>query len=122
MKAKIETTAAMPGSVQRMVRRWWRKISGADTRLATGLLGALSAETLYKSDCFDYICWLGETQQRENVKEAPFLVLASDGTTCWGKTYAEAVKVAMQHDKELYEAVQNLELPDDDPPNEKAEP
>ena len=29
-----------------------------------------------------------------------------------GYTFADAVEVAMRHDKELYEAVQNLELPE----------
>jgi len=84
----------------------------ADDDLATRLLCALSAETLRKADYFDYICWLEETQQRDNVKEAPFLVMASDGTTCWGKTFADAVRKAMRHDKELYDAVRNLELPE----------
>ena len=27
-----------------------------------------------------------------------FLVLAQDGTTCWGKTYREAIDEAMKHD------------------------
>lgn len=97
------------GSLQRWIRRWWRRISGADARLANGLMAALSAEMMYKADCFDYLRWLNETEQRENVKTADFLVMASDGTTCWGKTYAEAVKVAMHHDKELYDAVRELE-------------
>ena len=72
----------------------------------------------YKADCFDYVCWLEETQQSETVKGADFLVLASDGTTCWGKSYADAVKVAMHHDKELYDAVQDLEA---NPPNDGAD-
>ncbi len=93
----------------------------SDETLANRLLCALSAETLYKSDCFDYLCWLNETEQRENVKTADFLVMASDGTTCWGKTYADAVKVAMHHDKELYDAVQNLVLPEDEQPNDQAQ-
>ena len=77
----------------------------------------LTQEMMYKADCFDYLCWLEETHQRENVKEAPFLVMASDGTTCWGKSYADCVKVAMKHDKELYDAVQNLVLPEDEHQN-----
>lgn len=106
----------MPGSVRRLVRLW-RWITGADTRLANGLIQMLSTEMQYKADCFDYLCWLNETEQRENVKTADFLVMASDGTTCWGKSYSDAVKVAMQHDKELYDAVQELEMPEPEQPN-----
>ena len=80
--------------------------------LATKLLCALSADTLRKADMFDYLCWLNETEQSDRVKGIDFLVLASDGTTCWGKTFEEAVKVAMRHDKELYEAWKALELPE----------
>ena len=70
----------------------------------------MDGETLYKSDCFDYLCWLEETHQSENVKGCKYLVLASDGTTCWGHTYADAVKVAMHHDKELYDAWKHLTI------------
>lgn len=80
----------------------------SNEELATKLVYALSAEKLYKADCFDYLCWLNETEQQERVKASAFLVMASDGTTCWGKTYKEAVKIAMQHDKELYDAVLEL--------------
>lgn len=121
MAAKIADYASRKGrgvGLRRFVRRWWNRISGADRRLATGLVAALSAEKLYKADCFDYLCWLEETDQREKVKDADFLVLASDGTTCWGKTYADAVKVAMHHDKELYDAVCELEA---NPPNGRDE-
>lgn len=76
----------------------------ADDRLAARLVSALSVETLYKADLFDYLCWLEEKEQRNRVPGADFLCLASDGTTCWGKTYSEAVKVAMQHDKGLQDA------------------
>lgn len=81
----------------------------------------LTQEMMYKADCFDYLCWLEETHQRENVKEAPFLVMASDGTTCWGKNYADCVKVAMKHDKELYDAVKELEMAETEPPNAPAD-
>ena len=87
--------------------------------LAAKLICALSAETFYKSDCFDYLCWLEETHQSENVKGCKYLVLASDGTTCWGHTYADAVKVAMHHDKELYDAWKDLEMPEPEAPNDK---
>jgi hypothetical protein len=77
----------------------------------------LTQEMMYKADCFDYLCWLAETEQRENVKTADFLVMASDGTTCWGKSYADCVKVAMKHDKELYDAVKDFEASQVEPPN-----
>ncbi len=83
----------------------------SNDELATKLLSELSTEMLYKADCFDYLCWLEETHQSEHIKGVKFLVLASDGTTCWGNTYSDAIKVAMQHDKELYDAWKALELP-----------
>lgn len=64
---------------------------------------ALSAEKLYKADLFDYLCWLEAKHQGElpgNVYR-DYLVLAGDGTTCWGKSYPDAVKAAMQHDKNV---------------------
>jgi hypothetical protein len=67
-------------------------------------VSALSIETLAKAELFDYLCWLEEKEQHERVPNADFLCLASDGTTCWGKTYADAVKVAFHHDKGLQDA------------------
>ena len=66
-------------------------------------LKKLVDDLLYRADLFSYLCWLEEKEQRERVPEADFLCLASDGVTCWGKTYADAVKVAMQHDKQLHD-------------------
>lgn len=66
--------------------------------LATKLLCALSSETLRKADLFDYLCWLNESEQHDAVPDAKFLCMASDGTTCWGKTFAEAVRKAEKHD------------------------
>lgn len=71
---------------------------------------ALTAKTQYKADLFDYLCWLEERQQKERVPGASMLVIASDGTTCWGHTYEEAVKVAMHHDKGIQDA-KDLTLP-----------
>ena len=51
-----------------------------------------------KADMFDYLCWLEQCQKPVELRDQ-FLCLASDGTTCWGKNYAEAVRVAMEHDK-----------------------
>lgn len=90
----------------------------SDDQIATRLCAMLTQEMMYKADCFDYLCWLEETQQRDGVKDAPFLVMASDGTTCWGKSYADCVKVAMKHDKELYDAVKELEMAETEPPND----
>lgn len=111
------------GFVRRIATKAWRILTRADSRLANKLVRMLSAEMMYKAECFDYICWLEETQQSENVKGAAFLVLASDGTTCWGKSYADAVKVAMHHDKELYDAVRDFEASEpENPPNDRTEP
>ena len=83
-----------------------------DSELANKLIIGLSREVQCKADCFDYLCWLEETLQSDRVKGAKFLVLASDGHTCWGNTYADAVKVSMKHDRELYDAVKDLVLPE----------
>lgn len=73
------------------------------------LLNNLVADLMYRADLFSYLCWLEEKQQHERVPEADFLCLASDGVTCWGKSYAEAVKVAMEHDKQLHDYNQQRE-------------
>lgn len=53
---------------------------------------------------FDYWCWLETVSAPEELSmTAPALVLASDGTTCWGDTFADALRVAWLHDRELYE-------------------
>lgn len=57
-----------------------------------------------KADLFDYLCWLEGKNEPEELRGADRLCMASDGTTCWGKTYAEAVRVAMEHDKGLHDA------------------
>lgn len=71
-----------------------------------------------KADMFDYLCWLEDycafRQAALDGKAGDYLVLAADGTTCWGKTYAEAVRVAMEHDKEMFDATSS--------PNDKAQP
>lgn len=72
--------------------------------VATKLLVSLSAEIIRKSDMFDYLCWLGENDKLDSVKGAPFLVLASDSTCCWGDTYEQAVGAAFAHDQARYEA------------------
>jgi hypothetical protein len=59
-----------------------------------------------KADMFDYLCWLDGMQSPEELHGVQRLCIASDGTTCWGHTYAEAVRVAMEHDKEIFDAMQ----------------
>lgn len=56
MNATLETGTQLAGSLRGFVRRLWRRVSGADARLANGLLAVLSAEMVYKADCFDYLC------------------------------------------------------------------
>lgn len=63
---------------------------------------------------FDYLCWLEDFGPFRDAagdgKADDHLCLASDGTTCWGKTYADAVRVAMEHDKEIHDATEKLNL------------
>lgn len=73
-----------------------------------GIEAKLWQKMQLKADMFDYLCWLEDfcafRQAALDGKADDYLVLASDGTTCWGKTYAEAVRVAMEHDKEMHDA------------------
>lgn len=55
----------------------------SNDELAAKLLCVLSQEMIRKADLFDYLCWLEEKEQSERVPGADFLVLASDGSTCW---------------------------------------
>jgi hypothetical protein len=79
---------------------------------STALLGAsdakLWAKLMLKAEMFDYLCWLEDycvfRAASLDGQAGDYLVTASDGATCWGKTYAEAVRVAMEHDKELQDA------------------
>lgn len=74
-------------------------------------LAAVSAAQL-KAEMFDYLCWLEDFCAFRTAaldgKAGDYLCLASDGTTCWGKTYAEAVRVAMEQDKETHDATERL--------------
>jgi hypothetical protein len=60
-------------------------------------------ELQLKADLFDYLCWLEQAGKPVEIKDE-HLCLAGDGTTCWGKTYAEAVRVAMEYDKGIQDA------------------
>ena len=62
-----------------------------------------------KADMFDYLCWLEAITPPEELCGSDYLCMASDGTTCWGKTYAEAVRVAMEHDKEIYDLMEKIQ-------------
>lgn len=79
----------------------------SDDELANKLLCALTQEMIRKSELFDYLCWLEEKEQSERVPGAAFLVMASDGRTCWGNTYAAAVADAMKYDAKPYGEHQN---------------
>ena len=58
-----------------------------------------------RSDLFGYLAWLEDNREHDpDVKGTDYLVLASDGTTCWGKTFQEAVQIAEQHDRALFDA------------------
>ena len=74
----------------------------SDEELASKLLCVLTQEMIRKAEMFDYLCWLEEKEQGERVPGAPFLVIASDYRTCWGKSYAAAVAEAMKHDANVY--------------------
>lgn len=87
----------------------------SDEELANKLLCVLSQEMIRKADLFDYLCWLEEKQQSERVPGAAFLVLASDGRTCWGKTWAATVAAAMKYDAKPYGEHQNAKLTDAGP-------
>jgi ribulose-5-phosphate 4-epimerase/fuculose-1-phosphate aldolase len=63
-------------------------------------------------DLFCYLCWLEENRDRDvDLKGADYLVMASDGTTCWGKTYREAVMVAEQYDRAAIDAARKEAKP-----------
>ena len=59
-----------------------------------------------KADMFDYLCWLDGMHSPEQLHGVDRLCMASDGTTCWGKSYADSVRVAMEHDKEIFDAME----------------
>ena len=62
---------------------------------------------LLRSDLFSYLAWLEDHRDHGDfsVKGKDYLVLASDNTTCWGRTFMEAVQIAEQHDRKLIDAV-----------------
>lgn len=89
--------------------------SGRGPSKSAAPLGALAvascSERLWqalqlKADMFDYLCWLDGMHGPEQLHGVDRLCMASDGTTCWGKSYADAVRVAMEHDKEIFDAME----------------
>ena len=82
---------------------------GHDSALALGAGSAASNKVWQaiqlKADLFDYLCWLDGMQSPEELHGVDRLVTASDGTLCWAKTYAEAARIAMEHDKEIFDAM-----------------
>lgn len=52
-----------------------------------------------KAEMFRYLCKLQEIQQADELKGCPFCIQGAGGQVHWGKTYAEAVRNAMNHDK-----------------------
>jgi hypothetical protein len=67
-----------------------------------------------------YLAWL-EQRRAPELNRAGYLCLASDGRTCWGNTYFEAVQSAMKHDKGASSAeVQNTSQASVLTPSDKA--
>lgn len=78
----------------------------SNDELAARLLIQLTREQIHKAEMYDYICWLEESEQKERLPGETLLVMASDGTTCWGKTIEDCYLQAYAHDKELFKAWQ----------------
>lgn len=73
----------------------------------------LNRRNQLKADLFDYLVWLQDRCPFRDAalegKLGDYLVCASDGTTCWGKTYQEAVMVARKHDMGLQDSAPNAQ-------------
>ena len=70
---------------------------------------------IIKADAFDYLAWLEKKRGEEvELQGADFLCLTSDGTTWWGKTYLEAVRIAEQQDRIAFDSAAKKESGDDD--------
>jgi ribulose-5-phosphate 4-epimerase/fuculose-1-phosphate aldolase len=63
-------------------------------------------------DLFRYLCWLEENRDHDvDLKGAYYLVIASDGTTLWGKTYREAVMAAEKYERAAIDAARKEAQP-----------
>ena len=66
-----------------------------------------------KADMFDYICWLENNfhfrsatmtfKGDERVNRNDRFIVTSDGTICCAKNYSDVVRIAMEHDKNVYD-------------------
>lgn len=98
---------------------YWRSIANKLERENAALRAERDAARklldthVLRSDLFGYLAWLEDHRDHGDIdlKRADYLILASDGTTCWGKTFMEAVQVAEQHDRELFDAARKEAQP-----------
>ena len=68
---------------------------------------------ILRSDLFSYLAWLEDHRDHGDfeLEGSKYLVLASDGTTCWGTTFMEAVQIAEQHDRAAFDAARKEAKP-----------
>lgn len=103
-----------------------RQPTKAGWQIVAEILAHASGEMQLKADMLDYLCWLEDFCQFRQAaldgKGGDYLVLASDGTTCFAKTYSEAVRVAMEHDKELFDATKTVSSPNNPVRHDGAQP
>lgn len=67
-----------------------------------------TAEVFHKAELFDYLCWLETVSSPEELHCSDYLVFSSDGATHWGKTYGEAVRLSLEHDRDIYEVTKHV--------------
>ena len=60
------------------------------------------------SDMLHYLGWLEKVRLPQELHDAGYLVLASDGTTCFSDHWLDAVRVAMEHDKEIFDSMHSV--------------
>ena len=61
--------------------------------------GKLFQKYQLHSDMLHYLAWLEKNLRKDS--KSDYVVVASDGTKCYGHNYLDAVRVAMEHDKSL---------------------
>ncbi len=99
MKLHLDRESQLDALVERLEREnaALREELESSRRLADFLI--------IKADAFDYLSWLEKKRGEElELQGADFLCLTSDGTTCWGKTYLEAVRIAEQQDRIAFDS------------------
>lgn len=80
---------------------WFNKImrnQETQERASGSLQPAGSALATTDTGMVNYIEWTEKMKMHDAQNVTDFLVLARDGTTCWGATYRDAVRAAMAHD------------------------